>query len=332
MLTWRDYYCRHSIPHVDAKWHGGDPRKAFAFWLGGLLHLAHESRSAADILEEAFYDMLTPFFRDFFPVGMTSTMPDGTEPPRPLGLVLTRGTASLLSAADCSNISDETWRSALDHPGQVVYIDVPHGAILLDVGAEARDMLQLRALFAAPCLPPDTPEQTLFIAQLTGQGSEQGRGMIGGVLHPDGTISRFGGALPGRTDWTLRPPFVHPMTEKAVVGRAGTFLRLVLAYYLFGPRSAQEPIAATPSEKLRSGKPRKEESLFALTRLHASSEVGRPQSTIRSSWALTSRHAVAGHFKLQPYGPQQSLRRLIWVDAYERGPAGAPVKPRADGV
>lgn len=273
--------------------------------------------------------MLTPFFRDFFPVGMTSTLPDGSEPSRPLGLVLTRGTARLLSAADCSNISDEAWGAVLDHPGQVVYIDVPHGAILLDVGAEARDVLQLRALFAAPFLPPDTPGQTLFIGQLTEQGSGRGRGMIGGVLHADGTISRFGGALPGRTDWALRPPFVHPLTEKAVLDRTGTFLRIVLAYYLFGPRSAQEPIAATPSEKLRSGKPRKEESLFALTRLHASSEVGRPRSTIRDSWSLTSRHEVAGHFKLQPYGPRQSQRRLIWVEGYERGPADAPVKPRA---
>jgi len=84
-----------------------------------------------------------------------------------------------------------------------------------------------------------------------------------------------------------------------------------------------------PGEKLRNGKLRKEESRFALTRLHASSDVGRPKSTIRDSWSLAARHEVAGHFKLQPYGPRHSLRRLICIEGYERGPAGAPVKPRA---
>jgi hypothetical protein len=180
-------------------------------------------------------------------------------------------------------------------------------------------------------MPPGMPGHTLFVAQMTERGSERGRGRIAGVLQPDGQISRFGSARTGRTatDWTLRPPFVHPQTEKAVLARAGTFLRLVLAYHFFGPQDAHEQILATPSEKLRNGKPRKEESLFALTRLHASSKVGRPKSTIPSSWSLTSHHEVTGHFKLQPYGPQQSLRRLIWVAGYERGPADTPIRPRA---
>jgi hypothetical protein len=330
MLTWLDYICRQALHGADAKWHAGDPRKAFAFYIAQLLHRAKESTPFEDILDEVFYVMLAPFFQGFFPDGVRWTMADGTEPPRPFGLVLTRDTANLLSAADCTNISDEAWRSELD-PLRVTYVDVPHGAILLDVGTKASDVLQLRALFAAPFMPPDMPGHTLFIAQMTEQGSERGRGRIAGILQPDGGISRFGSAPTGRTatDWTLRPPFVHPLTEKAVVGRAGTFLRLVLAYHFFGPQDAHEPIFATPGEKLRNGKPRKEESLFALTRLHASSEVGRPKSTIRSSWSLTSLHEVAGHFKLQPYGPRQSLRRLIWVEGYERGPAGTPIKPRA---
>jgi hypothetical protein len=36
-------------------------------------------------------------------------------------------------------------------------------------------MLQLRAIFAAPFLPPTTPGHTLFIAQMTDRGSERGR-------------------------------------------------------------------------------------------------------------------------------------------------------------
>jgi len=319
---------------IDTKWHGGDPRKAFGFYLQQLLQgVQNQTSSFEDILDESFHVMLAPFFLEYFPAGTALRLEDssGGEITRKLGLVLTRGTANLLSAADSSHIADETWRSALD-PSCVVYIDVPHGAILLDAGTEAApDVLQLRAILAAPFLPRNMPGHTLFIAQMTDRGSERGRGRVAGVLRPDNQISRFGSARTGQTatDWTLRPPFVHPLTEKAVLGRTGTFLRLVLAYHFFGPRTAHEPVAATSTYRLRNGKPRKDESLFALTRLRESREVGRPPSTIRNSWSLTSHQEVAGHFKLQPYGPQNSLRRLIWVEGYERGPEDAPTKPRA---
>jgi hypothetical protein len=164
---------------------------------------------------------------------------------------------------------------------------------------------------------------------MTKRASEQGRGRIGGVLLPDGKISRFGSTtMASAADWTMKPPFAHSLLEKAVLGRAGTFLRLVLAYYFFGPKEAREPVAATPTERLRAGKPRNDQSLFALTRLHASTVVQRPKSTIQSSWSLSSRQEVTGHFKLQPYGAQHSLRRLIWVEAYQRGPADAPLRPQ----
>jgi len=331
MLTWLDHLCRQAASLVDAKWHGGDPRKAYGFYLYRFLQNVQEKASAfEDILDEAFHVAVAPFIRDFFPAGATVSVGDGSQFGRPLGLVLTRGTANLLSAADSSNILDETWRAALG-PGRVVYVDVPHGAILLNIGREATDIVQLRAIFAAPFLPLDMPGHTLFIAQMTDRGSERGRGRIGGLLCPDGQISRFGSTKTGQSavDWPLRPPFAHPLTEKIVLGRTGTFLRLVLAYHFFGPPEAREFIAATPTVKLRNGKPRNNESLFAITRLHESRAVGRPQNTIQSSWSLTNRQEVAGHFKLQPHGPQRSLRRLIWIDAYERGPEDAPVKPRA---
>jgi hypothetical protein len=331
MLTWLDHMCRQTLPLVDAKWHNGDPRKAFGSFIHRLLRDAQQGTMSFDnILDEAWYTMLSPFAREYIPTGATLRLADGTDWPHPLGLVLTRAAASLLSGAESSRIPDETWRSALG-PNRVVYVDVPHGAILLNVGVDTNDILQLRAIVAAPSLPPDMPEHTLFVAQMTDRGSERGRGRIAGVLCPDGKISRFGSPKtgPSATDWTLRPPFVHPLTDMAVLGRAGTFLRLVLAYHCFGPRSARESIAATPAGKLRGGKPRKDESLFALTRLRESSEVGRSKETIQDSWSLTSHQEVAGHFKLQPYGPQRSMRRLIWVDGYGRGPDEAPVKPRA---
>lgn len=329
MLTWLDHTCRQVVSAVPARWHNGDPRKALGAYLWRRLYQAKEQIAPFEnILEEVFHVMLVPFVQEFFPAAATWERADGKEP-HPLGLVLTRGTANLLSAADWSNIPDEAWHSALDPLH--VYVDVPHGAVLLNVSLETGDVLQLRALFAAPLPRPDSPGHTLFIAQMTDQGSERGRGRTAGVLRPDGSVIAFGSNNTGKTatDRILRPPFVHPLAEKAVLARAGTFLRLVLAYHFFGPQDVREPIAPTPTERLRNGKPRKDESLFALTRLRESSAVGRPKSTIPASWSLTSRQEVAGHFKLQPYGPQQSQRRLIWVDAYERGPEDAPAKPRA---
>lgn len=334
MLTWLDYLCRRMATVVDAKQHDGDPRRAYGFHLYSRLYAAQQNTMPfEDAVEEAFYVMLTPFFQGFLPSGASVTPAQGIEIDRPLGLVLTRDTANLLSDSDSPNVPDETWRSALG-VGRVVYIDVPHGAILLDVGAGSTDVVQLRAIFAAPFLPPHMPGHTLFMAHLTDRGSEHGRGRIAGLLWPDGKISRLARSPGGKTavDWTLRPPFVHADTEELVLLRTGTFLRLVLAYHFFGPSKAREPIAATSTARLRAGKPRKDESLFALTRLHSSDEVGRPRERIPSSWSLTSRQEVAGHFKLQPWGPQLSMRRLIWIDGYLRGPADAPLKPRAYAV
>jgi hypothetical protein len=35
---------------------------------------------------------------------------------------------------------------------------------------------------------------------------------------------------------------------------------------------------------------------------------------------------VSGHWRSQPYGPQRSLRRPVWIAAHVRGPQGAPLR------
>lgn len=40
-------------------------------------------------------------------------------------------------------------------------------------------------------------------------------------------------------------------------------------------------------------------------------------------------HVVKGHWKLQPYGPGNSQRKLIWVQPYWRGPEDAPIAVRS---
>jgi hypothetical protein len=63
------------------------------------------------------------------------------------------------------------------------------------------------------------------------------------------------------------------------VARANTadFLRLTLAYHFFGPKEIRTPIAVTSSNRLVQGRPRKDESLFAMVRLQpAGDRLGRP--------------------------------------------------------
>src|SRR5687767_5789372 len=74
------------------------------------------------------------------------------------------------------------------------------------------------------------------------------------------------------------------------------------------------------------------QALFSMVRLSASGDrLGRPPRAAGAGpgWVLTSQQEVSGHFKLQPHGPGGALRKLIWVDAYERGPEDRLAKPRA---
>jgi hypothetical protein len=84
-------------------------------------------------------------------------------PKRPLGLLLTRETANLLSNANPLDINDSLWRTELGD--RAIYVDVPHGAILMEGGGSGDDVIELRAILAAPFLPPNSTGQTLFVAQ-----------------------------------------------------------------------------------------------------------------------------------------------------------------------
>jgi hypothetical protein len=43
---------------------------------------------------------------------------------------------------------------------------------------------------------------------------------------------------------------------------------------------------------------------------------------------LSVQSLISGHYKMQPYGPQRSLRKLIWLEPYWRGPEDAPIPIR----
>ena len=87
-------------------------------------------------------------------------------------------------------------------------------------------------------------------------------------------------------------------------------------------------VHGTPAKKARARA--KTHSLFRVVRLDSPPDrFGRPAAATpavgeRAGWHLQHRVRVRGHFRLQPYGPHQSLRRLQWIDPHHRGPLSAP--------
>ena len=106
LLTWLDRLCRQAVKVVDEKWHGGDPRKAMAYHVAREIQAFRKGVAAPkNILDECFTAILASFVAEFVPPGATLTM-NGQKPKRPLGLLLTRETANLLSNANPLDIDD----------------------------------------------------------------------------------------------------------------------------------------------------------------------------------------------------------------------------------
>ncbi|WP_244832052.1 hypothetical protein [Caballeronia sp. TF1N1] len=325
MLTWLDYLSRRFMEIPGETFHQGDPRKALAHTIAMTFAEGNGIGECDDKMDNLFLSMLAPFAAPYIGSGAVLRFIDGTPFERPLGIVLTRKTAELLTATKNPAIRDEMWRERLGSR-RAIYIDIPHGAFIFR--NEAGERVQLRAILAAPFLPTDHPGYTQFFVQVTAVGSENGRGRFIGILHPTGKISFLG--------YDNGQPMCEPglfsdsdtSMRKGVLCFSGTFLRMVLCYYLFAPRETRKDVTVTASKRLKKGKPRSGQSLFAMTRLHPTEKVGRTSSSAHGSWSLSERQEVAGHFKLQAYGPDHSLRRMIWVSDYERGPEDAPLRPK----
>lgn len=354
MLTWLDWYVRRRIQAPESM--EDILRHMRAGATGPLMAFAEE---CADLLDEFTADreafarkvgnrkvaedmgvrlgLMSPFVSGFArPETRAAVLPTP-----PLGLLLTKETADLLGDADPPG---DDWRDLTFGPGPDqdrrtgVYVDVPHGALLVGSG------LQVRAIFAIPMLVDGEAGglrwdgRVLVHGLVTATGSEHESGSVFAVVLPDGAVTLLvldpdtvmggidmgDGAATGSPEWVA---VYHRVMENSV-----RFLRMALAYHRYGPHDARQPIGRTPPERAATNnfRPKKGESLFAVTKLAAPADrMGRPPANGAGGWNLAARQEVAGHFKLQPHGPGGSLRKMIWVQAYPRGPEDAPVKPKA---
>lgn len=89
-------------------------------------------------------------------------------------------------------------------------------------------------------------------------------------------------------------------------------------------------IGASSNEKKERNK-EKTHSYFRVLRLEVPPDRFGFTGRIGKSWSLDHLVSVTGHFRWQPYGSGKNLRKLIWIDAYEKGqgvrhrPADNPV-------
>jgi hypothetical protein len=366
-MTWLDWYIRSRTDAVRAEFHrqgwlvprNPDGTENIVGALGGLNEFAilefsadrrgFEQREGGPKnahMTALMGACLLPFLSGFIPADLRS---EGLARGPGLGLVLTRETADML--ANASPPAGDAWRQRLFGPKPEgaglggVYIDVPHGAVLIGRN------YQLRALFAIPWRQraDESDENSniictgavLLVSVITAPGSERVEGNVFLVVDeqdhinymraPDSSILGFVDYQTEEdAEWgsQLKPAEVfHILYERTV-----EFFRLVLAYYHYGPVEARVKIGVTPIEIFarNRNRPRKAESIFAMLRLAAPADrLGRALPSLRAGWMLTARQEVAGHFKLQPYGPGQASRKLIWVASYQRGPEQAPIRPRA---
>jgi hypothetical protein len=91
------------------------------------------------------------------------------------------------------------------------------------------------------------------------------------------------------------------------------------------PRISQNDVIATVNESKRKAK-QKKFTMFVVQELAPPPDhFGRGGT--KSSWKLDHRVRVSGHFRLQAHGENYSLRKLIWVAEYEKGPKDGLTKP-----
>jgi hypothetical protein len=69
-----------------------------------------------------------------------------------------------------------------------------------------------------------------------------------------------------------------------------------------------------------------------LRRAQTSGQMRETERAEGSTRIYSCRWIVAGHTRMQPYGPDRTLRRRIYIEPHLQGPEGAPLKTPAETV
>jgi hypothetical protein len=115
---------------------------------------------------------------------------------------------------------------------------------------------------------------------------------------------------------------ITPDVQRAVEDLIG----LIVLYLTMTPLDSHPPLPYLPTKSLRKmGKVTQQKqlrsaSLFRLVDVRPPTDrFGRTVEHAGKGYRLDQRITVRGHFRWQPHGPQSALRKLIWIDPYEKG-------------
>lgn len=104
---------------------------------------------------------------------------------------------------------------------------------------------------------------------------------------------------------------------------------IAMAYmYCKSKIDAKQPIAeiqrlegnaCAPRNPKKARNAEKTHSYFRVKRLDLPSDRFGFKGKVGNTWSLDHIISVVGHFRWQPYGSRSALRKLIWIDAHEKG-------------
>ena len=188
------------------------------------------------------------------------------------------------------------------------YLDVPHRTLMLHPDA------QIRAIFSDP--------------------TEKGDIIISVIITPPGKDE-----FSGEYVWTLGSndnmvgmdclDLDHAYIRQSVED----FVSLTLCYADVIDAQHMSRIPSIPRKNLERMKivtqrkylEREQVSVFSMTEFRSpETRFGRSEESREHCWTLNHRIEVRGHFRMQPHGTAHSLRRLQWIDSYQKGQGNVP--------
>lgn len=260
--------------------------------------------------------LLTPLMIPFFDPASTT---DGHG--NPVNTVALHPTSNLINDLADAKPPKGAAAGVVEQMREAVwYIDLPHGALRLGD-------YQVRAAFTEPVTVTSAGEMGLHIACiLTRLNTDKTVARMHWTVHVHGDdfiiSDPKGCARVSDVDWD-------------VVREQVSHLLCLLALYRSTADKAERghlPLI-TERDLMRHPQNRakhpKKFSLFRVETLAPPKDRfgrGERDGAGAGGWKLGWRTPVRGHFKMQPHGPRNSLRKLIWVSEFDRA-KDKPVRP-----
>ena len=183
-----------------------------------------------------------------------------------------------------------------------LYLDLPGR------GLPITDEQSIRAIFVQPTR---IPWHWMVVCVLTAGHANAMTGRYAWIIDKDGELTDQVGLS---IEADLPPESINRVVMRII--------KLAILYAMTHDNRAYLPsISAEALQRLKPKKQRarqKTHSLFSVRKLERQPSDRLPTGQ-RDGWTLAHVVEVSEHFRWQAHGPGRKLRKLIWIEAYERG-------------